>query len=78
MDIATQGHLLSFTLTSFFYNSYHLLRLGCWLSRAVAKKVVKESVSAITSDPSIVVGILGVGLFTWGAVNICKESSCYK
>ena len=55
--------------------------MGGWLSRVVAKKVVKESVSAITSipsEPSIVAGILGIGLFTWGAVNLCKESSLYK
>ena len=47
----------------------------------VAKKVMKESVSAITSIPSqhsIVAGIIGIGLFTWGAVNLCKESSLYK
>ena len=47
----------------------------------VAKKVMKESVSAITSipsQPSIVAGIIGIGLFTWGTVNLCKESSLYK
>ena len=46
-------------------------------SGVVAKKVVKGGASAIASIPSepyIVAGILGVGLFTWGAVKLCKEA----
>ena len=46
------------------------------MSTVVAKKVVKRS--AISLKPSLVTGILGIGLFTWGAVNLCKQSSCYK
>ena len=45
--------------------------MGGWLSRVVAEKVVKGNASAIA-------GILGIGLFTWGTVNLCKESSSYK
>ena len=51
------------------------------MSRVVAKKVVNGSASAIasiSSEPSLVAGILGIGIFTRGAVNLCKESSCYK
>merc|ERR1711990_611832 len=57
---------------------YCRARLGSWLSTVVAKKVVKGSASAIPSEPSLVAGIIGIGLFTWGAVNLCKESSCNK
>ena len=65
----------------FIFCSQHLLRIGVWLSGVVAKKVVKGSASAIASipsKPSNVAGILGVGLFTWGAVNLFKESSFSK
>ena len=65
----------------FSCNRYHLGRLGGWLSRVVAKKLVNGSASAIASipsEPSLVAGTLGIGIFTWGAVNLCKESSCYK
>ena len=58
----------------FIFYSQLLLRLGVWLSGVVAKKVVKEGASAIVSEPYIVAGILGVGLFTWGAVKLCKEA----
>ena len=47
----------------------------------MAKKVMKgiaSVIASIPSEPSIVAGVLGVGLFTWGAVNLRKESSCYK
>jgi len=57
---------------------YCRARLGSWLSTVVAKKVVKGSASAIPSEPSLVAGIIGIGLFTWGAVNLYKESSCCK
>ena len=57
-----------------------------WLSGVMAKKVMKgiaSVIASIPSEPSIVAGVLGVGLFTWGAVNLRKESSsqessCYK
>ena len=34
-----------------------------------------SALASIPSKPSNVAGILVVGLFTWGAVNLCKESS---
>ena len=41
-------------------------------------KVSASAVASISSEPSIVAGIFGVGLFTWGTVNLCKESSYCK
>ena len=74
-------HKVTSASTIFIFWSQHLLRLGGWLSGVVAEKVVKVSASAvasISSEPSIVAGIFGVGLFTWGTVNLCKESSYCK
>ena len=50
-----------------------------WLpaSTVMAKKVVKRSaIASIPSETYIVAGILGVGvgLFTWGAIKLCKEA----
>ena len=75
MDIATQGDI---SFSSYFFSllQLHLLRMGDWLSGVVAKKVLKESASVITalpSEPYLVAGIIGVGLFSWGAANLCKK-----
>ena len=52
----------------------YLLRLGRWLSDVVATKVMQGAASTLSSfDPSVVAGLIGVGLFTWGAVNFNKE-----
>ena len=37
----------------------------------VATKVMQGTLSSF--DPSVVAGLIGVGLFTWGAVNFNKE-----
>ena len=52
-----------------------LLRLGGWLGDVVATKVMQGAASTIFSsfDPSVVTGLIGVGLFPWGAVNFNKE-----
>ena len=51
-----------------------LLRLGRWLGNVVATKVMQDAASTLSSfDPSVVTGLIGVGLFTWGAVNFNKE-----
>merc|ERR1711990_191614 len=79
--ISQLGPLLGLALGSALLGGslgYCRARLGSWLSTVVAKKVVKGSASAIPSEPSLVAGIIGIGLFTWGAVNLCKESSCNK
>ena len=44
----------------------------------LAEKVVKGSASgilSIPSQPNIVAGIVGVGLFTWGAVKLFNEKA---
>ena len=52
----------------------YLLRLGRWLSDMVATQVMQGAASTLSSfDPSVVAGLIGVGLFTWGAVNFNKE-----
>ena len=51
-----------------------LLRLGRWLGNVVATKVMQGAALTLFSfDPSVVTGLIGVGLFTWGAVNFNKE-----
>ena len=52
-----------------------LLRLGSWLGNVVATKVMQGAASTLSSsfDPSVVTVLIGVGLFTWGAVNFNKE-----
>ena len=52
----------------------YFLRLGRWLSNAVARKVMQGAASTLSSfDPFVVAGLIGVGLFTWGAVNFNQE-----
>ena len=61
-----------------FTSSYFFLRLGSWLSRVLVEKVVKGGASAMASSvfqPNTIAAIIGAGLFTWGAVNLCNEKA---
>ena len=47
-----------------------MLRLGEGLSKMVATKVMQTSASTLSS---VAVGLVGVGIFTWGAANLNKD-----
>ena len=47
-----------------------MLRLGGGLSKMVATKVMQTSASTLSS---VAVGLVGVGIFTWGAANFNKD-----
>ena len=56
---------------SFFPSDYiSVLRLGEGLSKMVATKVMQTSASTLSS---VAVGLVGVGIFTWGLANFNKD-----
>ena len=47
-----------------------VFRLGEGLSKMVATKLMQTTASTLSS---VAVGLVGVGIFTWGAANINKD-----
>ena len=47
-----------------------MFRLGEGLSKMVATKVMQTTASTLSS---VAVGLVGIGIFTWGAANLNKD-----